>query len=556
MPTKTPAAGIPRPLTTPGAWAAGPRSALDASGKAHISYYDAANRDLKYATNKSGVWVSQTVVSAGYVGAYSDIAIDSGGDPAIVYFNATTSELHYIYYDSGYGDWGNDEVVALASDVGHPGWFSFVLDTSVTPNRPHVSYYLYSSNKQGLLQWAHYNASSVWTHESVDSCVPESNECRLGEYNSIALDPTNNRPVIAFSFHDIEFTDSLLYTAYNGTNWVADWSAPGFVPSYISLAIDSTGKAHVSWSEGGFKYARRDSQDNWTAATSLDASATSGAWSSLAVVGTLAKVAHYNSASGVFAYIGHERSGWLAPVTVATRGHDVGSCTSLAVDGIGRSHISYFDSTSNSLQYARYNNDSSWFKNTIDSAGTANCFSVMAVNPATNEPSVGFIRGGSLWYSLGNSSWLNPMQVDTGVNETPNYQVFGMALASNGAPHFAYRKGSDLWYATWNGSWSRTRLVTGSVNAYIALALGPDDQPHIAYYYNLTELKYTHFNGSWLTETIDTNAADGSGVGVALAVAQSGQPTAAYLNWGGSDLPRLHPRVSSHLLLDNRSPGG
>ncbi len=139
--------------TVDNAWSVGSGAALalDASGKAHISYYDAANRDLKYATNKSGVWVSQTVVSAGYVGAYSDIAIDSGGDPAIVYFNATTSELHYIYYDSGYGDWGNDEVVAPASDVGHPGWFSFVLDTSVTPNRPHVSYYLYSSNKQGLV---------------------------------------------------------------------------------------------------------------------------------------------------------------------------------------------------------------------------------------------------------------------------------------------------------------------------------------------------------------------------------------------------------------------
>ncbi len=267
------------------------------------------------------------------------------------------------------------------------------------------------------MQWAHYNASSVWTHESVDSCVPESNECRLGEYNSIALDPTNNRPVIAFSFHDIEFTDSLLYTAYNGTNWVADWSAPGFVPSYISLAIDSTGKAHVSWSEGGFKYARRDSQDTWTQQPAWMPARHPGYGLRWRWWVRLAKVVHYNTASGVFAYIGHERSGWLAPVTVATQGHDVGSCTSLAVDGIGRSHISYFDSTSNSLQYARYNDDGSWFKNTIDSAGTANCFSVMAVNPATNEPSVGFIRGGSLWYSLGNSSWLNPMQVDTGVNE-------------------------------------------------------------------------------------------------------------------------------------------
>ena len=534
--------------TVDNAWSVGSGAALalDASGKAHISYYDASNKNLKYATNKSGAWVSQTVVSPGDVGVYSDIAIDSWGDPAIVFFNTTTSELHYIYYDSDYGSWGNDEVVAPASDVGHPGWFSFVLDNSGTFSRPHVSYYLRSSSTRGMLQWAHYDAGSAWTHSAIDSCM-ETNNCRVGEYNSIVLNLTH-QPVIAYSFFDPNGTESLMYAAYSGTNWVPDYSAPGITASYISLAIDVSGYAHLSWSEGysnvGFKYARRDGQDTWNAAASLDASPTSGVWSSLAVVGTLAKVAQYNTASGVYAYIGHERSGWLAPVTVATQGHTVGNCTSLAEDGIGRSHISYFDSTSNSLLYARHNSDGSWFKNTIDSAGTASCFSVMAVNPATNDPSVGFIRGGSLWYSLG-TTWSSPMQVDSGVsNTTYEYQAFGLALASDGAPHFAYRKGSDLWYAYWNGGWAHTKLVTGSVGSYIAMALGPDNQPHIAYYHSGV-LNYTYYyNGGWLTETIAANAIDGSGVGVTLAVAHTGQPTAAYMNGVGTDL-----RVSTRLCL-------
>jgi hypothetical protein len=428
--------------------------------------------------------------------------------------------------------------------MGHPGWFSLVLDTSVTPNRPHVSYYLRSNNSIGVVQWAHYNASSVWTHSAVDSCV-STVSCRLGEYNSIALDPTTHQPAIAYSFHDNDLTDELKYAAYGGSSWVHEFVGSYNVASYVSLAIDSMGHAHVSWIDSGFTYAYRNSYDNWTPPVSLAASTTAGVWSSLAVVGTTPKVVHFDTATGVYAYIGYDRySGWLAPVTVATRGHNVGSCTSLAVDGLGRSHISYFDSTSNSLLYALYNSDGSWFKNTIDSAGTAICFSVMAVNPATNNPSVGFIRGGSLWYSLG-TSWINPMQVDTGVSNTIyEYQVFGLALASDGTPHFAYRKGSDLWYATWTGSgWSRTLLVTGSVGSNIALALGPDNQPHIAYYRSGV-LYYTYYNGVWSTESIATNGVDGSGVGVALAVDQTGKPMAAYLDIGATDL-----RVSTRQCL-------
>ncbi|TVL99665.1 MAG: hypothetical protein CV087_17085 [Candidatus Brocadia sp. WS118] len=50
--------------------------AIDSSGKLHISYYDATNLDLKYATNASGSWVTTTVDSAGKVGKYTAVALD------------------------------------------------------------------------------------------------------------------------------------------------------------------------------------------------------------------------------------------------------------------------------------------------------------------------------------------------------------------------------------------------------------------------------------------------------------------------------------------------
>ena len=47
--------------------------ALDAYGRAHISYFDFTNKDLKYATNASGTWVYTALDSEGDVGYCSSI---------------------------------------------------------------------------------------------------------------------------------------------------------------------------------------------------------------------------------------------------------------------------------------------------------------------------------------------------------------------------------------------------------------------------------------------------------------------------------------------------
>ena len=326
---------------------------------------------------------------------------------------------------------------------------------------------------------------------------------------------------------------------HNGSAWSTREYIDISGATYLTLAFDSTSTARVTYKSGGFKYSYRSEIDTWTDPNliPIDASVAAGEWSSLAVIGTTPHVAHYNTQTRELKFVDHYRGNWLAPETIATQGPEVGQCTSLAVDSLGRSHISYLDATNHRLLYARYDGGSTWFKNTIDSSGTANCFSVMRINPTTNVPSVGFsTSGGSLYYSrLVSSSWqTNPQAVDTGITGT--YQNFGLALDSGGEPRFTYRKGSNLWYAVPNGaSWSPASIVSGSVGGYVALALGPSNQPFIAYY-QAGVLKHTTFNGSWITETI---AASGAGVGVALAVNPAdpiGTVVAAYLSNGGNNL--------------------
>jgi hypothetical protein len=69
--------------------------ALDSNNKVHISYYDATQSALKYATNVSGIWATSTVDDTGDVGRHASIAVDSNGKVHIGYFDVTNNTLKY-----------------------------------------------------------------------------------------------------------------------------------------------------------------------------------------------------------------------------------------------------------------------------------------------------------------------------------------------------------------------------------------------------------------------------------------------------------------------------
>ncbi|MEW6447411.1 MAG: Ig-like domain-containing protein [Bacillota bacterium] len=73
---------------------------LDGSNYPHISYYDAANGNLKYAYKDGSGWHITTVDSWGDVGSYSAIAMDGSGSPRISYYDATNGDLKYAWWDS------------------------------------------------------------------------------------------------------------------------------------------------------------------------------------------------------------------------------------------------------------------------------------------------------------------------------------------------------------------------------------------------------------------------------------------------------------------------
>jgi len=165
------------------------------SGSVHVAFRDQPAQALKHATNASGVWVSETVDDAGDVGTHVSIASDSAGN------------MHVSYYDAGDGD----------------------------------------------LKYA-TNASGSWVAQPVDSGGD------VGRGTGIALD--------TFGHVHIAYTDVTNHSLKYATNASGSWETQtvdgasyvgGILSSdngYTSIAIDSTGKVHISYrGDGALKYA-------------------------------------------------------------------------------------------------------------------------------------------------------------------------------------------------------------------------------------------------------------------------------------------------------------
>lgn len=76
--------------------------ALDRDGAPQITYYDDSNGDLRRAACTSAcgdaetpVWTLETLDAPGAVGEYSSLALTAGGRPRVSYFDATTDDLDY-----------------------------------------------------------------------------------------------------------------------------------------------------------------------------------------------------------------------------------------------------------------------------------------------------------------------------------------------------------------------------------------------------------------------------------------------------------------------------
>jgi len=246
-------------------------------------------------------------------------------------------------------------------------WFISEVDStwgshvSVAIDESGTTYISYYDSDNTALKMAKYvglggncGPDNGWSCETVD------NSGDVGQYSSIAIDPTTNLPGIAYwdTTQDLK-----LATAWAG-GWIIIIVDRSHGP--ISLKIDSTGAAHIAYSKyGELKYAKGVGSGgncgggNYRCVI-IDCGNGSCLYASLALDGSdQPRIAYYDNSGKDLWYAQPSSAGNCGPGNtwkcsqVDTTG-DVGQYASLDVDDSNISHLAYYDATNGKLMYAVY----------------------------------------------------------------------------------------------------------------------------------------------------------------------------------------------------------
>ena len=209
------------------------------AGQPMVSYYDASNRDLKFAWRTTSGWQKTTVdagESGARVGQWTSLVVypmdhpdtDLAGEPAISYYDESNGKLKYTEHD----DVGWHTVVVNGSVSVDAGRYTSVV---IISGQPAISFY---DATNGDLKYVRRDGSGQWP---LATTVDEAGD--VGGYTSLAVLPSGNP---AISYRDFS-SNGLKYAWYEGGAWhVKPVNGQDHAGYWCSLAILPTGKPVIS----------------------------------------------------------------------------------------------------------------------------------------------------------------------------------------------------------------------------------------------------------------------------------------------------------------------
>lgn len=508
-----------------------------------ISYYDAANGDLKYAFQSGGYWVTQTVDADGDVGQHTSIAFSQGG-PRISYYDATNSDLRFAYWDGigwafetvdslgwvgeytslailegvvegvgcveiraiSYYDATNEDLKLAVWSSLTGNWVIDVVDSSGDVGRhsslciahPGIVAVAYQDATAGAVKYA-WSGETGWEIEVVDD-----DQGWLGEYVSLAFG-WDNEPSVGY--YD-SVNQDLKYAHRSGAGWnVVNVDSGGNVGSHASLTFDAYGNPAISYYDGtedDVKVAV-GSGSGWNIQT-VDPYPWAGRFSSLAFDNASSPaVSFYDARYGDLKYANWQNDHWA--VDNVDSGGNVGAYTSLAFDSDGSPCISYYEVDHGDLKYAR-GDGTTWQVRVLDSDGDVGSYSSLAFDNFGNAVIAYYdaTNGDLKFWGWNGEEWAATV-VDA-VGDVGSYASLDVDVSGNAGISYYDATRRDLKYAHWNGSTWDTEIVDsgGDVGRYCSLQFDCLGYPAICYFdVSRGDLKYAHWSGTnWEIEVIES----------------------------------------------------
>jgi fibronectin type 3 domain-containing protein len=318
---------------------------VDGGGGVHLSYYEASDKDLKYAhLAPGGDWKVEVVDSPYEVGIDSDIAVDPSGGVHIAYLDSTNRRVKYAYKPP-VGAWSKD-VISGSDNVLHAS-ASIAIDAA---NGVHITYTNKTGN-YGYVKHAYRPSTGSW---SVKAVTPSEFAYHYRTELVVADDGTLycgyiKKPTFFGSYpprleYAFKRTTSSSWTVVEGPSSRDVYS--------IAMAVDSAKGVHIVYhcTNTNVLYAYRPNAGVWTSdGTIYDE--LDGKYPSITMVddGTV-HVAFFGD-DQVLRYGQGKHGGSWSNMTVDTVAN-TGRYSAIGITPSGTLHIAYYDSDGKQLKHA------------------------------------------------------------------------------------------------------------------------------------------------------------------------------------------------------------
>jgi len=214
-------------------------------GRIHLSYMnnaggnDSTSGDVKYAVYDGSIWTVETVIAPGdYLSSNTSIALDTGGDPHILYnytcgANEHLQDLDHAWWDGS--QWQTENIFDGASLDYRPGHPSLAISNNNVAN---AVFHVFSDDiSASEMFWAKKQLpSGSWETEKLEGV--------LGSHTSMALD-NSGYPHVSYRI-GCSNTLGLGYSYYDGSFWVYDEIVSGDVRG-TCMAFDPSGNPCISY---------------------------------------------------------------------------------------------------------------------------------------------------------------------------------------------------------------------------------------------------------------------------------------------------------------------